>query len=321
MQAVVQHGYGGTETFELVDIPMPTPGKGEVLIRVRAAAIDRGTWHLMTGLPLLVRPFFGLRTPRQPIVGRDVAGVVEQVGEGVTDYATGDEVIGTARGSFAEYAVVPTTRLARKPAGVDFAHAATLPISGLTALQAVRDGGRVAAGQRVLVTGASGGVGVHAVQIAAAFGATVTGVCSAGKADLVRSLGATDIIDYAHKEIDSDGGGYDVIIDIAGRLPVSRLRRALAPRGTLVIVGGEGGRWLGGMERNLGAVALSPFVGQRLMMIVSREDGVDIQALTDLVDRGELRPVLDRTFALADIAKAMAHLTDGHARGKIAITV
>lgn len=322
MKAVVQHRYGGSEQLELAEVPAPSPGPGEVLVRVRAAGIDRGTWHVMTGLPLLVRPMFGLRAPREPIPGRDLAGVVEAVGDGVIDVAIGDEVIGTARGSFGELATVPTSRLARKPVDIGFAAAATLPVSGLTALQALRDAGRVSAGQRVLVVGASGGVGAYAVQIAVAYGAEVTGVCSAAKADLVRSLGASDVIDYAREEVDRDGARYDLVLDIAGNRPVSLLRRALTPTGTLVIVGGEhGGRWSGGLHRQLWAMALSPLVRQRLTTLVSREHGPDMQVLTGLVEEGRLRPVLDRSFTLAEVGKAIDHLAAGHVRGKVALTV
>jgi NADPH:quinone reductase-like Zn-dependent oxidoreductase len=321
MQAVIQRHYGGPEQLELADVPDPTPGRGEVLVRVRAAGIDRGTWHLMRGLPLVVRPAFGLRRPRTPVPGRDVAGTVVAVGEQVTGYALGDEVMGTARGSFAELAVVPTTRLTHKPAELDFAEAAVLPVSGLTALQALRDAGRVRAGQRVLVIGASGGVGTAAVQIARAYGAVVTGVCSGGKADLVRSLGATDVIDHTVDDIDRDGVRFDLIIDIAGNRPIRQLRRSLAPRGTLVMVGGEdGGRWIGGVHRQLAAVLLSPWVRQRLTSVVSAERAADMEALAELVGRGELRPALDRTFALAEAAKALDHLESGHVRGKVALT-
>ncbi len=322
MKAIIQRGYGGPDQVELGDTDDPVAGRGEVLVRVRAAAIDRGTWHLMAGLPLIARPFFGLRRPRQPIVGRDVAGVVEAVGPDVAGIAVGDEVIGTARGSLAELAVVPTARLARKPASLSFTEAATLPISGLTALQAVRDSGRVQPGHRVLVIGASGGVGVFAVQIAAAYGAEVTGVCSAAKTDLVRSLGARDVIDYTRDEIDSLGGEYDVVIDIGGHRPISLLRSVLTARGTLVLVGAEGGgRWLGGMHRQLGAVLVSPFTRQRLTALASREVSRDMVELVEMVDRGELRSAVDRTFPLNDAAKAINHLVAGHVRGKVALTV
>lgn len=322
MKAIIQRGYGGADQVELGYVPEPVAGRGEVLVRVRAAAIDRGTCHLMAGLPLFLRPFFGLRRPRQPILGRDVAGVVEAVGPEVTGVAVGDEVIGTARGSLAELAVVPTTRLARKPASLSFVEAATLPISGLTALQAVRDSGGVTRGHRVLVIGASGGVGGFAVQIAAAYGAEVTGVCSGAKADLVRSLGARHVIDYTRDEVDSLGGDYDVVIDIGGNRSLSLLRSVLTARGTLVLVGVEGGgRWFGSMHRQFGAVLLSPFTRQRLTVLASREVSRDLVELVELVDRGAISPAVDRTYPMSEAAEAIGHLVAGHARGKVALTV
>ena len=319
MRAITQHRYGGTDTLQLTEIETPTPGPHEVLVRVRAAGVDRGTWHLMAGRPYAVRLAFGLRRPKFPVAGRDVAGVVERVGADVTSFAIGDEVIGTADGSYADFAVVPVTRLARKPTSLSFEEAATLPISGGTALQAVRRAG-VEAGDRVLVIGASGGVGSYAVQVAAALGAEVTGVASGAKADLVRSLGATDVIDHTREEIDASGRRWDVIIDLAGLRRLSLLRRCLAPDGTLVIAGGEGGdRWLGGTHRQLGAMALSPFVRQRLTSLLSKETTADFATLADMADRGELRPVLERTYALEEAAKAIDHLVEGHVRGKIVV--
>lgn len=320
--AVVQRQYGGTEQLHLAEVPMPTPGPTEVLVRVQAAGVDRGTWHLMTGLPYAVRLGFGLRRPKHPIPGRDVAGVVVALGAQVRDVQVGDEIMGTADGSFAEYAVVPDARLTRKPARLSMEQAAVLPISGLTALQAVRDAGRVQPGQHVLVLGASGGVGSYAVQIASALGAVVTGVASGAKADLVRDLGATHVLDYARDDISGDGARYDVIIDTGGNRPIAKLRRALTSTGTLVIVGGEtDGRWLGGAQRQLGALARSPFVGQRLTALLSSENGEDLAALARLVDEGSLTPALERTYALHEAGKALDHLAAGHVRGKVALTV
>ncbi len=322
MRAVTQQQYGGTEQLSLNDIADPTPGPRDVLVRVRAAGVDRGTWHLMAGMPYAVRMMFGFRRPKYPVPGRDVAGVVEAVGEEVTAVTVGDEVIGTANGSFAELALVPEKRVAHKPASLSFEEAAVLPVSGLTALQAVRDAARVREGDRVLIIGASGGVGSYAVQVAAAAGAEVTGVASGAKADLVRSLGATRVIDYTREEIDSDGVRYDVIIDLAGLRPLRELRRSLAPRGTLVIAGGEGGdRWLGGVHRQLGAMALSPFVGQRLTSMLSKESADDLAELGRMADDGTLRPLLERTFSLDEAAEAIDHVADGHARGKVALSV
>lgn len=320
MRAIHQHRYGGSEQLALTEVPDPTRGPNDVIVRVHAAGVDRGTWHLMAGHPYAVRLAFGLRRPKCPIPGRDVAGVVVEVGSQVTGFGVGDEVIGTADGSFAELAVVPEGRTARKPATLSFEEAATVPVSGLTALQAVRDASGIRPGDRVLVIGASGGVGSFAVQIAVAYGAEVTGVASGGKADLVRSLGATRVIDYTREELE-DGTRYDVVLDIAGLRPIRQLRRLLTDTGTLVIVGGEGGdRWLGGTHRQLAALALSPFVRQRLTALMSKESAEDLHVLGQLVDDGRVRPTLERTFALHEAAKAIDHVATGHARGKVVVT-
>jgi NADPH:quinone reductase-like Zn-dependent oxidoreductase len=322
MKAVIQESYGGADTLEVREVPVPSPRRGEVLVRVRAAGIDRGTWHLMAGLPLVMRLGFGLRGPRQPTPGRDLAGIVEAVGEGVTRFAKGDAVYGTGHGSLAEFARAREDRLAAKPVSLSFEQAAAVPVSALTALQALRNAGRVAPGQSVLVIGASGGVGTYAVQLAKAFGAEVTGVCSTTKVDLVRSLGADHVIDYTRSDLDDGARQYDLVLDIAGNRPVARLRRLLTPTGTLVIVGGEGGdRWTGGMQRQLGAVALSPLVRHRLAMMLSRENSADLVTLADLADQGAFRPAIDRTFTLDSAAKAMHHLEAGHARGKLVVQV
>ena len=319
MRAVHQHRYGGSEQLTLVEAPDPVPGPHDVLVSVRAAGVDRGTWHLMAGRPYAVRLAFGLRRPKHPVPGRDVAGVVTEVGKQVTTVAVGDEVIGTADGSFAELAVVPEARVGRKPVALTFEEAATLPVSGLTALQAIRAAGGVRSEDRVLVIGASGGVGSYAVQVAAAQGAEVTGVASGAKADLVRSLGATRVIDYTRDDLD-DGTHYDVVLDIAGLRPIRQLRRLLTDTGTLVIVGGEGGdRWLGGTHRQLAALALSPFIRQRLTSMLSKENADDLATLAQLVDDGQLRPALERTYALHEAAKAIDHVASGHARGKVAV--
>lgn len=320
MRAIHQHRYGGSEQLSLTEVPDPTPGPNDVVVRVRAAGVDRGTWHLMAGHPYAVRLAFGLRRPKHPVPGRDVSGVVAEVGSLVTTVAVGEEVIGTADGSFAELAVVPESRMARKPAGLSFEEAATLPVSGLTALQAVRDAARIGPGDRVLVIGASGGVGSYAVQIAKAYGAEVTGVASGPKADLVLALGATRVIDYTREDLD-DGTRYDAVLDIAGLRPIRQLRRLLTETGTLVIVGGEGGdRWLGGTHRQLAALALSRFVSQRLTALLSKEKGDDLDVLGRMVDDGAVRPALERTYALHEAAKAIDHVASGHARGKVALT-
>ena len=322
MTAVVQEVYGATEEVLSVGrVPVPEPGAGEVLVRVRAAGVDRGVWHLMAGQPYAVRlAGFGVRTPKYPVRGSEFAGVVEAVGSGVTTVRPGDEVFGIGTGSFAEYVVAPERKVAPKPAGLTFEEAAAVPVSASTALQAVRDHGRVQAGHRVLVIGASGGVGTFAVQIARAYGAEVTGVSSTGKVELVRSLGAAAVIDYTVEEIPEDGR-YDVVLDIGGNRPLRRLRRMLSPSGTLVIVGGEdGGRWLG-VGRQLRALCLSPFVRQRLGTFINSENAADLVVLTGLLDSGAVRSVVDRAFPLAQAADAVGHMRRGLAKGKVVVTV
>lgn len=321
MRAIVQDRYGSSERLRLVELPDPVPGSGEVLVRVGAAGVDRGTWHVMAGLPLAARLALGLRGPKDRTPGRDVAGTVEAVGEGVTDHAVGDEVYGTARGSFAELAVVPLKRLARRPANLTVEEAAAVPVSALTALQALR-AGRVGDGDRVLVIGASGGVGSYAVQLAVDLGARVTGVCGPAKIDLVRSLGAEVVIDHTTTPLETVGERFDVVVDIAGHRPVKLLRGLLTQRGCLVVVGSEHeGRWLGGLQRSIGAALLSPFVRQRLVMLAASEDGTDLAALTEVIERGGMRPALERTFGLEEAAAAVDHVAGGRARGKVVVTV
>jgi len=325
MKAIVQDTYGPADVLELRDIDQPPVGDDEVLVRVRAAGVDPGVWHLMTGEPYLLRAIgFGLRRPKVAVRGRDLAGVVEAVGARVTRLRPGDEVYGTCEsGSFAEYATAPQGRLAPKPANISFEQAAVTPISGITALQGLRDCAHVQPGQQVMVIGAAGGVGTFAVQIAKALGANVTGVCSTSKADLVRSLGADDVIDYTHNEIDCNGPRYDVIIDTAGNRSLALLRRALTPRGTLVLVGGEhgGGPLLAGFDRQLRAPLLSMFVGQRLRALMAKERGEDLDELGRLIQSGAVTPVIERTYALHDAPDAIRHLAKGHAAGKIVVTV
>lgn len=320
MRAIVQDRYGDADVLQVRQIARPEPSAEEVLVRVHAAGLDRGTWHLMTGKPYLLRLAFGFRGPRNPVPGRDVAGTVEAVGSAVTKFAVGDEVYGEAPGSFAEYAVTRADRLAHKPANLAFEQAAVVPISALTALDALTTG-RVEAGQHVLVIGASGGVGSFAVQLAKAFGAEVTGVASTSKLDLVSALGADHVLDYTRDDFAATGDRYDVIIDIAGNPSLSRLRRALTPTGTAVITGGEnGGGPSGGMNRQFRALALSLFVRQRLTFFVNQVRGSDLERLTTLIESGKVTPSLDRTYPLDEVPDAMRHLTTGQVRGKIAIT-
>ena len=325
MQAIVQDVYGTVpeEVLRLDVVERPAVEDDEVLVRVAAAGVDRGTWHLMAGLPYLVRAVgFGLRTPKARVPGLDVAGTVEAVGQSVTGFEPGDEVFGIARGSFAEYAVASPAKLAPKPAALSFEQAAAVPVSGLTALQGLRDQAALEAGQTVLIVGASGGVGTYAVQIAKALGAEVTGVCSTAKVAMVRALGADHVIDYSEADFADGRHRYDAILDIGGNRSLSDLRRALAPDGRLVIVGGEeGGRWFGGIDRQLRAVLLSPLVSQKLGTFVSSENAEDLTALADLIESGEIEPAVDRTYPLREAASAMRHLIDGQARGKVVLTV
>jgi NADPH:quinone reductase-like Zn-dependent oxidoreductase len=322
MRAIVQDEYGTAEVLQLGDRPVPEAGDDEVLVRVHAAGLDRGTWHLMAGLPYLIRPAYGFRGPRQPIAGIDLAGTVVAVGADVSRFGPGDEVYGTGTGTFAEYAVTSESKLARKPANIGFEQAAAVPVSALTALQGLTDVGRMAKGQHVLITGASGGVGSYAVQLAKALGAEVTAVSSTPKVDAVRSLGADHVIDYTRDDFADGSQQYDLILDIAGNTRLSKLRSALTEKGTLVIVGGEeGGRWIGGMDRNLRALALSPFISQRLTMFVSKETHIDLERLTEFIECGGLTPAVDSIVPLADAPDAMRRLEAGEVRGKIVISV
>jgi NADPH:quinone reductase-like Zn-dependent oxidoreductase len=290
---------------------------------VHAAGLDRGVWHVMAGLPYLVRFVgFGVRRPKVRVRGMDVAGTVEAVGGNVTRFQPGDEAFGWCDGSYAEYACAPEDHFQPKPARLSFEQAAVVPISAFAALQALRDVGEVQPGQRVLVIGAAGGVGSYAVQLAKAFGAQVTGVASTRQLELVRSIGADDVVDYTRQDVTDGTRQWDLIIDTAGRRTLSQLRRALTPKGTLVIVGGEGkGRWLGGFDRNLRAVALSRFVSQRLRMLSSKPRGEDLKVLRELLEAGKVTPPISRTYPLAEVPEAIRQLVEGHAGGKIVITV
>jgi NADPH:quinone reductase-like Zn-dependent oxidoreductase len=322
-QAMVQDAYGSADVLELRDIDKPEIAADEVLIRVHAAGVDRGVWHVMTGLPYPIRlAGYGLRTPNTPVPGTDVAGVVEAVGSDVTRFAPGDEVFGYGKGSFAQYARAPEDKLAAKPANLTFEQAAVVAVSGVPALQALRDHGRVQPGATVLIIGASGGVGTYAVQLAKALGADVTAVCSTTKVDMVRSLGADRVLDYTHEDFAQGPERYDVILDIGGNASLSRLRHALVPKGTLVIVGGEtDGRWLGGTDRQVRALVLSRFVGQKLTTFIASETHEDLIPLKDLIESGKVTPVVDRTYPLTEVPEAIRYLEQGHARGKVVITM
>ena len=311
--------------MHLEDIDTPTVDSGEVLLSVEAASLFAGDWHYMAGMPLAFRPASGLAKPKIRVRGRDVAGRVEAVAPDVSAFRVGDAVYGICDGAFAEYATASVKKLAPKPANLSFEEAATVPITGTTALQAVRDHGKVRAGQSVLVIGAAGGVGSFAVQLAKAFGAIVTGVCNSSQVDVVRSIGADGVIDYTREDFAELGVRYDVILDTAGNRRLSVLRRALAPLGTLVIVGGEGGkgRLLGGFGRGtLRAPILSSLSSQTMKGFVAKENAADLVVLKDLIEAGKVKPLIDRAFSLAEVPEAMRYLRAGSGRkGKIVITV
>src|SRR5215216_5867125 len=323
MKAIVRDAYGPPEVLELRDIDIPEIADDEVLVRVHAAGVGRDVWHVMTGLPYPIRiAGYGFRAPKNPVIGSDMAGVVEAVGNNVSRFQPGDEVFGIGKGSYAEYVCAREDKLAPKPTNLIFEQAAVVAIMGSTALQALRDHGKVRPRQEVLIIGASGGVGTYAVQIAKAFGAHVTGVCSTAKVEMVRSIGADHVIDYTREDFAEGDQRYDLILDIGGNSSLTRLRRPLAPRGTLVIVGGEGGgRWLGGLQRQLWATMLSPFVGQKLGTFVSAPNPEDLLVLKELIESGKVTPVIDRTYPLAEVPEAMRYLEGGHAKGKVLITV
>jgi NADPH:quinone reductase-like Zn-dependent oxidoreductase len=323
MRAIVGESYGTADALELRDIDRPEISRDEVLVRVDAAGLDRGVWHVMTGLPYPIRlAGYGLRAPKNPVPGMDLAGTVEEVGAGVTRFAPGDAVFGIGKGTFAEFARAAESKLAAMPTNLTRRQAAVVAVSGLPALQGLRDHGKAGPGQQVLVIGASGGVGTYAVQLAKAFGTEVTGVCSTTKVDLVRSLGADHVIDYTREDFADGARRYDVILDIGGNAPLSRLRRALTAKGTLVIAGGEsGGRWLGGTDRQLRAIVLSRFVDQTLTTFISSENHRDMLALKELIEAGSVTPVVDRSFPLAEVPEAMRYLTEGRVRGKVVIDV
>ncbi|MEV7289351.1 NAD(P)-dependent alcohol dehydrogenase [Streptomyces sp. NPDC093252] len=324
MKAVVQDRYGGWDTLELREVERPAPAPGEVLVRVRAASVNAYDWHYLRGDPRIARLAFGLGRPRAAIRGRDFAGVVETVGAGVTGLAPGDEVYGEADGAFAEFVCVADGAVDRKPARLTFEQAAAMPLAANTALVGLRDVAKVRSGTSVLINGASGGVGTFAVQIATAYGAGVTGVCSARNAELVRSLGAGRVVDYAREDFTRSGDRYDVVLDLVGNRSLGDLRRALSPGGTLVLSGGgfyEGGSLLGPLPLFFRRRMLDAFVRERLRELPAKPRKENLAALRDLVDTGKVMPVVERTFPLSGAADAIRHLEVEHARAKIVVTV
>ena len=328
MKAIVQDTYGSSNVLRLDEIERPQIGDDDVLVRVAAAGVDPGVWHFMQGLPYLVRAMgLGVRAPKTAVRGTDLAGHVEAVGPNVTALKAGDEVFGACdplhEGSFAEFARTRADRLAPKPANLSFEQAAAVPVSAVTALQGLRDQGGLLPGQTMLVTGAAGGVGSFAVQIAKALGAEVTGVCSASKTELVGSLGADHVIDYGREDFADGACHYDLILDTAGRRPLSELRHALTSNGTLVIVGGEGGgRWLGGFDRQMvRAPVMSLLGGQKLRSFVAKVNTDDLNALRELCEAGKVTPLIDRTYPLAEVPDAIRYLHDRRPGGKVVVTM
>jgi NADPH:quinone reductase-like Zn-dependent oxidoreductase len=322
MKAMVQDTYGSGQVLETRDVVQPAIGEGEVLVRVRAAGVNPADWAIMSGLPYIARPVYGLRKPKNAIRGTDVAGTIEAVGSGVTRFKAGDDVFGWCVGSYAEYASVSEDALALKPANLSFAQAAAVPMAGMVALQAIRDHGHVRAGQKVLINGASGGIGTFAVQIAKAFGAEVTGVCSSRNVDMVRSIGADHVIDYGKEDFTENGQQYDFILDNVSNHSLTDLRRALTPTGMLVPNGGLfGNRWLAGGGRIVRAAVLFRFGSQTLGNFLLSQKLEDLVVLKELVEAGKVTPVVDRTYSLSETAEAIDHVGLGHARGKVAITV
>jgi NADPH:quinone reductase-like Zn-dependent oxidoreductase len=322
MKAIVYDRYGSPDVLKCADIEKPTPGEGEVLIKVCAASVNPYDWHFMRGLPYFIRLMAGLSRPKARRLGVDGAGYVEAVGRNVTQFKAGDAVFGACRGAFAEYACAPERALARKPDGVTFEQAATVPIAGLTALQGLRDKGNIQAGAKVLINGAAGGVGTFAVPIAKSFGAEVTGVCSTRNVEMVRSIGADEVIDYTRQDFTMLGRRYDLIFDCMGNHSLPGYRRVMNPEGIFIGVGGATGRWMFGLiVRSISVLFLSPFLNQKFVTFMAKMNSDDLAAIAELMAAGKLTPVIDRRYGLNDVPEAIRYLEAGHARGKVVITV
>ncbi len=323
MKAIIYCDFGSPDVLKLEGIARPVPDENQVLIKVRAASVNPYDWHFMRGVPYVMRLEAGLRKPADTRLGGDVAGQVEAVGKNVTQFKPGDEVFGLCHGAFAEYCL-GRSKLALKPANITFEQAASVPVAAVTALQALRDKGKIRAGQKVLINGASGGVGTFAVQIAKSFGAEVTGVCSGRNAELVRSLGADHVIDYTKEDFTKRAERYDLILDNVGTQPLSGFRRVLNPKGICVLIGGGGpneGRWVGAMSRPIKALLMAPFISQRIGMMIADVNRDDLNVLRDLMQSGKVTPVIDRHYKLSDMPAAIRYLEEGHARGKVVITM
>jgi NADPH:quinone reductase-like Zn-dependent oxidoreductase len=321
IKAIVQDRYGSSEVLRLKDVDKPVPEDNEVLVRVRAAAVNIGNWHVLRGIPYAMRPAVGLLKPKHEIPGLDLAGQVEAVGGNVKQFQPGDEVFGWCNGAFAEYACVEENNLLAKPSNLTLEQAAAVGDSAFTALNAVRDQGKVQPAQRVVINGASGGVGTFAVQIAKSFGADVTGVCSTKNVEMVRSIGANRVIDYTKEDFARAGKRYDVMLDLVGNRSLSDCMGALSRHGTYVLVGvADMGRWFG-LARQIKALSLSPFVRQRVRVFIVRHNQADLAVLKELVEAGKVTPVIDRRYRLRDVPEALRYQGEGHSRGKIVITV
>jgi NADPH:quinone reductase-like Zn-dependent oxidoreductase len=323
MKAIVQDRYGSPDVLELREIDKPVVEDDEVLVRVRAASANPADWHFMRGVPYIMRPQSGLGKPKSSVLGRDISGQVDAVGKDVTRFRPGDEVFANVEaGGFAEYTCVSEGLVAPKPANLTFERAAAVPLAALTAVQGLRDAGQVQPGQKVLIVGASGGVGTFAVQIAKSFGAEVTGVCRTRNVEMVRSLGADHVIDYTQEDFTESGQKYELIFQLAGTRSPSDCRRALTSKGTLVLSSGESdGRWIGPVARMIKAAVLSPFVSQKLGSFLAKPNQDDLQFLKELIEAGKVKPVIDRTYPLSEVPDAIRYLEEGHARGKVVITV
>jgi NADPH:quinone reductase-like Zn-dependent oxidoreductase len=319
MKAIVYSRYGSPDVLKCEESEKPAAGDHEVLIKVRAASVNPLDWHFMRGAPYPLRMATGLRKPKSKRLGVDVAGQVEAVGTNVTEFKLGDEVFGSCRGAFAEYVCTRESVLVTKPANVTFEQAASIPVAGFTALQALRDKGKVQPGQKVLINGAAGGVGTFAVQIARSFGAEVTGVCSTRNVDMVRSIGADRVIDYTREDFTGGGQRYDLILDCIGSRPLSACRRVLSPKGTYVIIGGPNGRWIGPLAAFFKIPLLAPFVSQKLAVVMTKGSKKDLTVLRELMEAGEVTPVIDRRYSLTEVPQAIRYLEEGHARGKVVI--